>query len=135
MSKQRDYLTKKHLQYQTRLGETVTQKAFAEYLGFPPTTYSNYYNGNGKPTYENLKRMHDLWGDEVYDAFDVPPLDTPDPLKYLSGPLREATLEIHETLTEYKVSPDSPEGQRLQDEIMKKHGYDRIDTNSPDLER
>jgi hypothetical protein len=49
--------------------------------------------------------------------------ETEDSIDSLPEPLRSITHEVRETLAEYKGAGDSPEADKLIEEIMKKHGY------------
>jgi hypothetical protein len=124
-SKQRDFLNRKFLEWQGFLKEPQTQKSFALFIGFPPTTYSNYLNTDTKPTLENLQKMVVLWGkNEVYDAFDIDSsLEVTDPLSGVTPRLRIIAFELSETISRLGISGDSPEAEKIADEIMKKYGY------------
>ena len=124
MRKQREYLNKKFLEWQSMLGEPQSQKAWAAYLTMPPTTYSNYYNTDAKPRGKYLQRMVDLWGkEEVYEAFDIDPEEVEDPLDAFPPKIRDAVREIRESLVKYNISGESPEAERLATEILIKHGF------------
>lgn len=45
-------ITRKLIKFRVELG--MNSKEFAEFIGLPPTTYSNYENKNRTPTLENL---------------------------------------------------------------------------------
>jgi len=64
------------------------------------------------------------FGQKVYEVLD---LDAPeDPIDSLPEPTRSIALEIRETLAEYKIAGDSPKALELQEEILKKHGFEII---------
>lgn len=73
-----EWLEKKHLEWQTQLGERKKAKEFAEHLGIKPTTYSSWVNGGVLPTGDNLKLVAGKLGYEIYDILGVP---RPDPIE------------------------------------------------------
>ena len=132
MNKVQEYLNKKWLERQTVLGARINLKDEAFYIGVSPTTYSSWTNGYSMPTGDNLRRIRNRYGDEIYFLVGQEPPTDGDSLNSLPPRLADAAREIRETLVEYKISGDSPEAGRLTVEIMKKHGYNLMDTNESD---
>lgn len=109
-----------------------TVQDFAETLGISQPMASQYMsrNGNTPRSQKQIALLQAYFGDIIYEVLGFSKPD--DPLKYLPDRLGAAAREIRDTLAEYNASPSSPEGIRLSDEIMKKHGYTRIEANSPE---
>jgi transcriptional regulator with XRE-family HTH domain len=72
MSKFPDWMTKVFLEWQTQQGKRKTLEEFATYIGVSRPLVNMWMNGNQKPGAENIKLLGDLFGDEIYDALEIP---------------------------------------------------------------
>lgn len=111
------WLNKKFLDWQYNTGERQTLKAFARYLDVKTTTLSSWLNDDVPPTGDNLYKVADKLGFEIYDLLDVPP-PTPQ--------------FVHEMKTTYNALPaeQQPEFQedleRFLAEWLTEHGFKRV---------
>jgi len=71
------FLELKFLEWQQKEGGRKTVSEFAEHVGFSPSAVSLWWNGTRKPTRENIRKLAEVLGPEVYDALG---LERPDPL-------------------------------------------------------
>jgi hypothetical protein len=103
---------------------------FAEWLDLPQAQLSQYMKLGGKvPRSQTvITKFVTKYGSIIYDVLEFPRPD--DSLDSLPEPLRSISKEVKETLAEYKVAGDSPEAEKLVDEIMKKYGYNSNSTES-----
>jgi hypothetical protein len=60
-----DKLNRKFLEWQMERGKPQSQKAFAEWLGVKPTTYSGWAAGL-PPDDEGMKKLESKWGPVVW---------------------------------------------------------------------
>jgi transcriptional regulator with XRE-family HTH domain len=87
-----DYLEQQFLAWQKESGKRQTLNNFAEYLGVKRPLLSLWLNGSRRPGDENIDRLGELFGPEVYDALDEP---RPDPkLHYISRHWGELPIEV-----------------------------------------
>lgn len=93
----RDWLNKKFLEWQNEQGQPMTQKDFAAYIGVKPTTYSGWINSGIPPTGDNLHRLAEKLGYEVYVMVGIIP---PSPI----------VRTLHEAQAAYDALP--PEKQQ-----------------------
>lgn len=63
-----EFLTRKYLEYQLEKGRPIFVREFAEWLGVPPTSYSNWINTGIIPSIRYIDRLADKLGPEVYDV-------------------------------------------------------------------
>jgi len=68
----KQFLEMKFLAWQQNVGARKTVKQFAEYIGVGQTTISGWWNENRKPEGDNLIKLANRFGDEVYDALGLP---------------------------------------------------------------
>lgn len=66
-------MNKKFLEWQNKMGMPQKQKDFAAYLGVKPTTYSGWVNGDIPPTGNNLQKLANKLGYEIYVITGVVP--------------------------------------------------------------
>lgn len=70
------WLTLKFLEYQTAQKRRVTVGEFAKYIGVNQVTLGRWMSGIRTPDREYVTLLTDKFGDEVYDALELP---RPDP--------------------------------------------------------
>jgi len=68
------------------------------------------------------------YGSKIYEVLDLPAPE--DPIDSLPEPTKSIAREIRETLAEHKVAGDSPKAMELQEEILKKFGFEIISKES-----
>jgi transcriptional regulator with XRE-family HTH domain len=71
MSEFPDWLKRKYLDWQHDQGDLKTMIQFAEYLGVTQQSLSAWVNGKSPPTGDNLLKLADKLGYEVYDILGV----------------------------------------------------------------
>ena len=67
-----ELLEQKFLEWQMENGERKTLYEFANYLGVSHGTISFWINGVKKPGDSNVVKLAELFGNEIYDALDLP---------------------------------------------------------------
>jgi transcriptional regulator with XRE-family HTH domain len=67
-----ELLEQKFLEWQMEKGERKTLYEFANYLGVSHGTISFWINGVKKPSDSNIEKLAELFGNEIYDALDLP---------------------------------------------------------------
>lgn len=85
-------------------------------------------NGRVPRSQESIIKLVDYFGDVIYEVLGLP--IPADPIDSLPEPTRSIAREVRETLAEYKVSGDSPKSLELQEEILKKYGFEIISKES-----
>jgi transcriptional regulator with XRE-family HTH domain len=60
------------VQWQAKQGERKTIQEFAAYLGVSRPLLNMWMNGNRKPGIENIKILAEIFGNDIYDALDLP---------------------------------------------------------------
>lgn len=73
MEKISTWLNQKFLEWQNEKGMPQKQKDFAAYIGVKPTTYSSWVNDGVPPSGENLYKLADKLGFEVFDIVGAEP--------------------------------------------------------------
>ena len=95
------FLEGKYLDWQRASGGRKTVLEFANYLGVSQQSVSNWWNGDRIPQGENIKKLADKLGLEVYDVLG---LSRPNPdLHYLQGIWDELSPEEQRILRETAV--------------------------------
>lgn len=69
----RSWLNQKFLEWQNEQGQPMKQKEFAAWLGVKPQTYSSWINDGVPPTGDNLYKLADKLGFEIYTVLDTEP--------------------------------------------------------------
>jgi transcriptional regulator with XRE-family HTH domain len=64
------------LNWQSKFGKRKTLNEFAEHLDITPSLLSMWLSGDRKPGRDNIEKISELLGPEIYDAMDLP---RPDP--------------------------------------------------------
>ncbi|PKO03080.1 MAG: hypothetical protein CVU43_04675 [Chloroflexi bacterium HGW-Chloroflexi-5] len=111
-------------------GETrKTISDFADWFDMPQGQLSQYMKKGGRVPQglTVINRFAKKLGPKVYEVLNLPVPS--DPIDSLPEPVRSIAFEIRETLAEYKVAGDSPKALEIQEEILKKYGYDVISKN------
>jgi transcriptional regulator with XRE-family HTH domain len=73
-----DWITKKFLDWQSQQGKRKTIDDFAAYIGVSRPLLNQWMNGNiPRPGRENISRLSEIFGVEIYDALELP---RPNPL-------------------------------------------------------
>lgn len=67
-----ELLEQKFLEWQMENGERKTLYEFANYLGVSHGTISFWINGVKKPSDSNIEKLAEIFGNEIYDALDLP---------------------------------------------------------------
>jgi transcriptional regulator with XRE-family HTH domain len=70
------YLEKKYLEWQQVVGERKTVREFAEYIGVSASSITMWWKGKRTPEGENVQKIANKLGVEVYDVLGLP---RPDP--------------------------------------------------------
>ncbi|MCW5876508.1 MAG: helix-turn-helix transcriptional regulator [Anaerolineales bacterium] len=76
------WLEQQYLAWQQKKGRRVTLTQFAKQIGISPALLSHYMNGIRKPTRENVHKIANLLGPEIYDILGHLRPDTK--LQYIS---------------------------------------------------
>lgn len=121
------FINEAYINFRGDTRKTIAQ--FAEAIGVSRPLLSQWMSKNTKiPTsQENINKLYLYFGPIIYDVLGLARPDENFGLENFPPRLREAALEIRETLSQYNVSGDSDEAELLAIEILKKHGY-RITT-------
>jgi len=94
----KQYLEGKFLEWQTKAGTRKTLVEFAKYIGVKQQTLSKWWNTDSKPEGENIRKLADKLGSEVYDVLG---LARPDPdLHYISSNWDKITPEARRLMRE-----------------------------------
>ena len=80
MNSFRTWLELNYIEWQKNEGGRKTVKEYAEYLGTTQSTLSSWLNETRKPQEENIRKIADKLGLEVYDVLG---LERPDPILHL----------------------------------------------------
>jgi transcriptional regulator with XRE-family HTH domain len=72
MSNFSDWITRQYLEWQTEQGIRKTLEEFAAYVGVSRPLINMWMNGNQKPGKENINVLAELFGNDIYDALDLP---------------------------------------------------------------
>lgn len=99
-SKTGEWLTQKFFVWQQEHGEIKTQTEFAEYLGIPQSTLSNWIKGGFEAKGRSLERVAARLND--FEIYDILGLERPDERlprlvarwSSLSDPMRDLLLQI-----------------------------------------
>ena len=67
-----EFLEKKYLEWQLKEVERRTIIQFAAYVGVSQPIMSMWMSGKKRPGVDNIKLLAEIFGDEVYDALDLP---------------------------------------------------------------
>jgi transcriptional regulator with XRE-family HTH domain len=70
------YLELKFLEWQQKEGGRKTVKEFAAYIGVSQSTISMWWNEGRKPEGDNLRKLGEKLGIEVYDILNLPRPDS-----------------------------------------------------------
>jgi transcriptional regulator with XRE-family HTH domain len=108
------FLEYKFLEWQQREGGRKTVRQFAAYIGVSAASISTWWNENRVPEGDNVRKLADKFGIEVYDALGIP---RPDPdLLYIQQQWESYTPEERQMLREqaekYKIKNLTDEVQR-----------------------
>jgi hypothetical protein len=99
---------------------------FADYVGISQSLMSHEMKKDGSVPRDQktISAWANKYGLVIYEVLDLP--FPTDPIDSLPEPTRSIAREIRETLAEYKVAGDSPKAMELQEEILKKYGFEII---------
>jgi transcriptional regulator with XRE-family HTH domain len=67
-----EFLEKKYLEWQLKDVGRKTIIQFAAYLGVSQPILSMWMSGKRRPGVDNIRLLVEIFGDEVYDALDLP---------------------------------------------------------------
>jgi transcriptional regulator with XRE-family HTH domain len=66
------WISRQFVLWQAKQGERKTIDEFSAYLGVSRPLLNMWMNGNRKPGSENIKLLAEIFGNDVYDALDLP---------------------------------------------------------------
>ena len=66
------FLETKFLEWQIKQGKRTTLREFSEHLGVSRAAVSLWLNGDRVPDQENIQKLAEEFGYDVYDALDLP---------------------------------------------------------------
>lgn len=90
------WLEQKYLEWQGQRGKRATLAQFADHLGISAPLLSHYLNGLRKPTADNVRKLAQRLGPEVYDILG---LQDPDPkLRFIARNWGRLTSEQQQQL-------------------------------------
>ena len=119
----RQYLENEYLKWQQQEGRRRTVNEFAEYLGVGQSTLSMWWNDERKPQGDNIRKLADKLGLEVYDVLG---LKRPDAmLHYINKVWDTLPKEIQQALLEkaegyvVKNEKDVPNAKRKSSKTSK----------------
>ena len=73
MSNFADWMTKNFLAWQSQQGKRKTIEDFAAYIGVSRPLLNQWMNGDiPRPGRENISRLADIFGPEIYDVLEIP---------------------------------------------------------------
>lgn len=76
MQKLPQYLTQKFIEWQAELQQRKTMEEFAKHLKVSRSLLSYWMNGTREPSRENVDKLANVFGAEIYDIMKIP---RPDP--------------------------------------------------------
>ena len=76
MEKLPAWLTRKFREWESKTGRRQSLSAFARYLGVKQPSLSHWINHDNPPSYENIEKLAEKLGPEIYDIMGMP---RPDP--------------------------------------------------------
>ena len=123
----KEFLNKKHLEYQISQGRSVSAKEFAQWLGASPTSYSNWINSGYKPDLYRVQVLSKKLGMEIYDVLGIPRPPTTIEVEINQLPvglqlqLRNFVSEVSTSLT--GINPESDEAEAIVKSAMEKFGF------------
>lgn len=98
MTKLGELLIRKYLEWQASAGTRKTLDEFAAYIGISRPLLNMWTNGKRRPSPEKIKILAELFGNEVYDALNLP---RPDPdLQYVQAHWINLPLEKRKAIRE-----------------------------------
>ncbi|MBX3045704.1 MAG: helix-turn-helix transcriptional regulator [Anaerolineales bacterium] len=109
------WLEQKYLEWQGQRGKRATLAQFAEHLGISAPLLSHYLNGLRKPTAENVGKLAQRLGPEIYEILG---LQDPDPkLRFIARNWGRLTSEQQQQLlasaeTMLKAGHEKPKARR-----------------------
>ncbi len=90
------WLEQKYLEWQGERGKRATLAQFADHLGISAPLLSHYLNGLRKPTADNVRKLAQRLGPEVYEILG---LQDPDPkLRFIARNWGRLTSEQQQQL-------------------------------------
>lgn len=129
-----DWLNKEFLKWERKSGDRQTYKAFAEYLEVNYRTFSSWINQGSKPAGENLRKVADKLGDEIYVLLGEEPPPPSISLDLLPPEFRDrlnrAADELEGELARRKITGEDPAAERIAIEIFEKYGFRYIETKN-----
>lgn len=108
MNNFRQFLEMKFLEWQQRAGGRKTVYEFADYIGVSQPAVSSWWNETRIPQGDNVRKLAEKLGLEVYDVLGLPRPDSD--LFYIQSVWEELTVEtrkaLREKVEEYAVKND-----------------------------
>lgn len=117
------------LLYEQRQGGPTTISEFSDWLGLTQPTGSAYMNGTRKPSYQTAIKICRKLGDwslfkvlnySLPEKVEIPLEDLPPDL---AERLRDALLELSETIKNNGIAVESDRAAKVSKEILEKHGF------------
>lgn len=106
------FLEKKFLEWQIKQGKRTTLREFSEHLGVSRAAISLWLNGDRIPDQNNIQKLAEVFGYDVYDALDLP----------RPNPYLQKINQIFERL--------SPEHQQKLADMAEKYEVDNIEAHA-----
>lgn len=122
-----DWFNRAFIDYQAKVNRRISITEFGDYLHLSQPTISAYMNGTRKPSFDKAKEICTILGDVALMEILGYSLSELGPLTYSALPpefakaLREAELEIINTLKTRGISENSPAAESLSREILEKY--------------
>ncbi len=110
---------------------------FAAYLDVPPTSLSNWINAGSKMRIDNVSKISEKLGPEIYDVLGLRRPDADDPRSLLlsagfpaefADKVLAARTEYSEELSKNGIAQDSPEAREIVRKAFARHGIQITDT-------
>jgi transcriptional regulator with XRE-family HTH domain len=106
------FLETKFLEWQIKQGKRTTLKEFSEHLGVSRAAISLWLNGDRAPDQQNIQKLAEMLGYDVYDALGLP----------RPNPYLQKISHVFESL--------SPEHQKKLAEMAEKYEADNNAVNA-----
>lgn len=99
--------------YDIQIGRRTTQQEIADHIGINRSAVAQYTSGRQIPEGENLFKIAQAFGDEVYEILGVSRPTPEMPPEYV-----ELFFEIKSAIEKLGVEPESPEAVKIANEIL-----------------
>jgi len=118
----RHWLEMKFLEWQRNQGGRKTVLQFAEYIGSSQQTVSTWLNGTREPQGDNVRKLADKLGLEVYDALG---LERPDPmLHYIQKNWDDLPMEVQREILEKAEAYAAKNGTKNKKPVSRRKAHE-----------